>query len=187
MATVRELHLSDLKDLQQFCDVQIGHGYYQFDELRDIYQKYLQGPHNPSFVLLDRKTIVGLRLSYPPGLWTHGKGRGITPSKWPHQLEHTAYFQSLFIASGYRQQGWGRVLSQSSLQVLRRLGARGVVCHAWKESPNNSSLSYLEKMGFIFIAEHPRYWSQVNYRCTRCQTQCECTAHEMYLNLKDDQ
>ena len=61
---------------------------------------------------------------------------------------------------------------------------QAVVAHSWKESPNNSSMKYLEKLGFLPVGEHPLFWSEVDYDCTRCgKPPCQCTATEMILYL----
>jgi hypothetical protein len=136
-------------------------------------------------LLKKNKEIYGVRFTYAPGKWSHGKGNGLTAEKWPYPLEETAYFQSLFLAPLVQGSGWGGKLSHKSLGVLKKLGARGVVCHSWKESPFNSSAKYLEKMGFKVVAEHPLYWQHVTYNCTRClKPPCQCTALEMYLDLE---
>lgn len=130
--------------------------------------------------------ILGVRISYPPENWKKGKGQGLCPNKWPHALSDTAYFQSLFISKDIQGQGWGGRLSKEALIALKNVGAKGVVCHSWKESPNDSSTRYLKKLGFKLITEYPEYWSAVDYRCTRCgEPPCRCTAQEMYLSLTD--
>jgi GNAT superfamily N-acetyltransferase len=126
-----------------------------------------------------------MRLTYPPGQWEHGKGHGLEPRKWPHAISETGYFQSLFLASDLQGHGWGGKISQAALAILKETGAKGVVCHSWKESPNNSSTRYLLKLGFTPVADHPLYWKDVDYNCTRClKPPCQCTAQEMYLDLE---
>jgi len=190
--SIHKLERSDLERLKKFTDVQIGEGYYSLKELEDIFERSLAPDENGnmqmcSFLLKDGDEIRGVRFTYPPGQWSQGKGAGLQFSKWPHTLDQTAYFQSLFLSDKVQGQGWGARLSQASIEVLKAVGARGVVCHSWKESPFNSSTKYLEKMGFKKIAEHPLYWKDVNYNCTRClKPPCQCTAIEMYLEIPGD-
>jgi len=186
MLTIRELRREDLEPLRRFTDREIGVGYYSADELETIFERSSKNGIMCSLVLVDDHGELGaVRFTYPPGQWESGKGQGLQPAKWPHAKEETAYFQSLFISARLQGQGWGGKLSKESLKLLRQVGAKGVVCHSWKESPNNSSTKYLLKLGFVAVADHPLYWKDVNYNCTRClKPPCQCTAQEMYLDLE---
>ena len=122
---------ADLKAVRQFTDREIGAGYYSQSELEDIYQRSAKNGVMCSLVLEDdAKRIQGIRISYPPGQWEHGKGVGLAPHQWPHPLAATGYFQSLFLASTLRGEGWGGRLSERALIELRQVGAKGVVCQA---------------------------------------------------------
>lgn len=197
----------DLGRLKAFTDRAIGAGYYSEAELKDIYQRSNANGVMCSLLLIgngpgraederpataaggtaggsDVGEILGVRFTYPPGNWSHGKGEGLTPSQWPFPKSETAYFQSLFLSDKLQGQGFGAKLSQASIDVLKVIGAKGVVCHSWKESPGGSSTKYLEKMGFKKIKEHPLYWQHVDYNCTRClKPPCQCTAIEMYYEI----
>ncbi len=185
MFNIRPLTASDLNDLLSFTNREIGAGYYSAKELEDILQRSRHGDVMCSLLLCDESgSVQGVRFSFAPGHWTHGKGHGLCPEKWPHPLKETAYFQSLFLSSAAQGKGWGGRISAESLKILARVGAKGVVCHSWKESPHGSSTRYLKKLGFRAIAEHPDYWKDVNYNCTVChKPPCRCTAVEMYLDL----
>ncbi len=176
---------ADLSALKTFADREIGEGYYSDDELLDILKRSELGGQTASLVLKCEDEICGVRMSYPHGQWHRGKGSGLSENSWPYPKSQTAYFQSLFLAPKAQGSGWGVKLSQQSALILREMGAAGILCHSWKESPHNSSRRYLDKMGFELIAEHPLYWQHVNYNCTRClQPPCQCTAQEMYLRLE---
>jgi ribosomal protein S18 acetylase RimI-like enzyme len=182
---IHELIEDDLLQLKSFTDSEIGAGYYSAGELGEIFEKSQLGGRTASLVLKRQDQICGVRLSYPHGR-SHGKGRGLSPRSWPYPQSETAYFQSLFLAPEVQAAGWGVKLSQASAEILRKMGACGILCHSWKESPHNSSRRYLDKMGFELIAEHPLYWQHVNYNCPRCLTPpCQCTAQEMYLRLEN--
>lgn len=194
---IEPLEHRDLGRLKEFTDRTIGAGYYSEKELEEIFEKSVAANLEPrksgsaqmcSLLLRDLDgEILGVRFTYPPGRWSRGKGEGLNSSKWPHTIEETAYFQSLFLSDKIQGQGWGSKLSYASIEVLKTVGAKGVVCHSWKESPFNSSSKYLEKMGFQKIAEHPLYWQHVNYNCTRClKPPCQCTAVEMYLDINQE-
>lgn len=179
------LKASDLEMLKEFTDREIGAGYYSDEELRDIFERSQSGGVMCSYLLKGNNQILGVRFTYPPGNWSHGKGSGLSTQLWPHSLAQTAYFQSLFLSSAVQGTGWGGKLSETSIQALKSLNAKGIVCHSWKESPNNSSTKYLEKIGFKKLIEHPKYWQHVDYNCTRCgKPPCQCTAIEMYLDLE---
>lgn len=177
---------TDIPAVKKFTDVEVGAGYYSIEELQENQKRSVATTGDIcSFVLVDEQTneVHGLRLAYPPGNWDHGKGGHLRPELWPTALNDTAYFQSLFVSSSLQGQGWGPQLADKSLEVFKKLGAKGVVAHCWKESPNNSSLRYLTNMGFKEIIEHRDYWVNVNYVCTRDGYPCRCTAIEMYLPL----
>lgn len=182
---IRPFRQDDLEAIKDFTDREIGAGYYSLQELKDIYARSEKSNVMCSLLLENEQgEILGVRISYPPGKWKHGKGKGLCPEKWPQSAADTAYFQSLFISNDLQGQGWGGKISKEALFKLREVGAKGVVCHSWKESPNDSSTRYLKKLGFELIAEHHEYWKAVDYRCTRCgEPPCLCTAQEMYLDL----
>jgi predicted N-acetyltransferase YhbS len=185
MLEIRPFKKTDLEQIRQFTDREIGAGYYSQKEIEDIFERSQAAQTMCSLVLVDGDEIKGIRISYPPKRWKSGKGSGLHPEKWPHTLSETGYFQSIFIASSLTGQGWGGRLSMEALRLLSKVGAKGVVCHAWKESPNNSSTRYLSGMGFEVIAEHKLYWKDLDYKCTKCGLPpCQCTAQEMYLDLE---
>ena len=174
---------SDIEQIKSFTDQEIGLNYYSKTELKTLQNQSVDRDINCSFVLEKQGKIFGLRLSFPPGCWEKGKGDGLTPVQWPHPIDKTGYFQSLFICKNLQRKGYGRELSEKSIEAMKKLDALGVVCHSWKESPGNASMGYLEKMGFISICDHKEYWKQVDYVCTRCGSPCLCTACEMYLDI----
>lgn len=174
-----------ISDVVQFTDQQIGKNYYSAEEMVQNQKKSvaLTGEIT-SFILLDAdQRIQGLRLAYPAGNWAHGKGNKLRPELWPFTLEKSAYFQSLFIADIARGYGFGPMMSQKSISVFKRLGNLGVITHCWKESPDNTSFKYLSSFGFQTVVEHPLYWIDVDYECTRDGKPCRCTAIEMSYKL----
>lgn len=183
---IRPFLPSDVEAVKKFTDQQIGEGYYSVSELLDSQKKSIASTGDiTSFVLVDPTTnaVKGLRMAYPPGAWAHGKGSKLRPDLWPFPIAKAGYFQSLFLAKDTQGGGWGPRLSQKSIEIFRKLGAKAVITHCWKESPNNSSFRYLEKVGFQTVIEHPLYWIDVDYVCTRDGKPCRCTAIEMYLML----
>lgn len=182
---IRELELKDIPAVKAFTDEAIGRNYFSEKELEENYHKSISQGVMCSFVLADGEKIFGLRLAYPPGLWTKGKGKKLRSDLWRVPQDKAAYFQSLFISDKVQGQGWGPKLSAASIAAFRQLGAEAIITHAWKESPNNSSIRYLTKQGFQSIATHPEYWIDVDYECVRDGKPCRCTAEEMILYLAE--
>lgn len=184
--TIRPLREADLEAVRRFTDREIGENYFSASELRDVFARSQSDGLVHSLVLVDESgEIHGVRITFPPGKWQKGKGQGLSPAKWPHPPEETAYFQSIFVSSALHGRSWGGRMSRESLRRLREAGAKGVVCHSWKESPHDSSFRYLTKLGFSLIAEYPHYWREIPYNCSRClKPPCLCTAQEMYLDLE---
>ncbi|MCB0384083.1 MAG: GNAT family N-acetyltransferase [Bdellovibrionales bacterium] len=170
----------------KFTDLNIGARYYSSEDFHKIYDLSCHHGRSKSFVLVDRTSdqIFGVRVTYPPPRWLQLETVPLYTDKWNVPPESVAYFKSLFISSTLQGKGWGPRLSQASLQDLRAMECQAVVAHSWKESPNNSSMKYLEKLGFLPVGEHPLFWSEVDYDCTRCgKPPCQCTATEMILYL----
>lgn len=185
MKSIRPIELSDVLALKEFTDLAIGKNYYSVQEWEVMIHRSESDGVQYSLVLKIAEKIKGLRITFPPGKWDKGKGEGLSPDLWPHSIEETAYFQSLFIAPELTGQGLGKELSTKSIEALRAAGAKGIVCHSWKQSPHDSSGRYLKKLGFKWVKEHPEYWKNVDYLCTRCKVKpCLCTADEMYMELK---
>lgn len=188
MYKIRPLEIGDLSAVQVFTDQEIGAGYYSKQELEGIFKRSQKNGEMFTLVLENADgAIKGIRITYPPGQWEHGKGKGLEPHKWPQDFKDTAYFQSLFLSNDVQAQGWGGRMSLAAIELLRKAGTKGIVCHSWKESPNNSSTRYLVKLGFEFISEHKEYWKDLDYNCSRClKPPCRCTAQEMYLDLQGE-
>lgn len=170
---------------KKFADRAIGENYFSEQDLLEAIQRSTKDGLNASFILLNAANeVLGFRLSFPPGQWMNLKSKSkICPELWKVAPEEMAYFQSIFLDKSIHGGGWGQKLSIQSLEVLKKMGAKAVVCHSWKESPNNSSMRYLEKMGFQAIKEHENYWIEVDYKCVRCGKPCLCTATEMVFYL----
>ena len=183
---IRELVVADAENIIRFCDQEIGKGYYTKEYMLKVIQASKKEGIVVSFILEEPKTkeILGARLTYPPGQWLDGPlTRPLNSELWGVPLDKVAYFQSLFISKKVQKQGWGSKLSNKSIENLRKLGTKAIVCHSWKESEGNSSQAYLLKMGFKHIADVPKYWSEVDYHCVRCGKPCQCTANEMLYLL----
>lgn len=183
---IRALRHEDLPLVKAFCDRAIGANYYTLSELEKIFAQSSANGVMCSYLLEDEGQVRGIRFTYPPGQWKHGKGTGLNPQLWRIPLSEAAYFQSLFVDMNLAGQGWGSRLSHASIETLKSLKTKAIVAHSWKESPNDSSGRYLRGLGFQFVAAHPLYWKDVNYNCTRClKPPCQCTAEEMIKYLDE--
>jgi ribosomal protein S18 acetylase RimI-like enzyme len=181
---IRPLDHFDLVAVKDFTDITIGKNYFSLAELEENLRQSVKDSVMCSFVLLDAKNqIQGFRLAYPPGTWSKGKGSKLRSDLWKVPLEDVGYFQSLFLSDPVQGQGWGPKLSEASITAMKALGAKAIVTHAWKESPNNSSVRYLSKFGFQTVATHPEYWIDVDYECVLDGKPCRCTAEEMIKYL----
>lgn len=181
---IHEFHAEDVEALKEFTDKNIGLNYYTVAELRENQKRKVKDGISASFLLWKGETIHGLRLSYPPMNWHHGKGSNLRPDLWGYDIKDVAYFQSLFVSAEVQGHGLGPLLSIQSIANLKKMGAKAILTHSWKESPNNSSVKYLERLGFKALVEHPNYWIDVDYVCPRDGKPCRCTAVEMLLELK---
>ncbi len=174
-----------IEQAKYFTDREIGLNYYSIEEMIENQKKsHTANGEITSFLLIDdHDAIQGIRLAYPAGNWAHGKGNKLRPDLWPFPLESAGYFQSLFLAEAARGQGWGPKLSEETLKIFRKLNHKGVITHCWKESPGNTSFRYLSEFGFKPVIEHPDYWIDIDYVCTRDGKPCRCTAIEMSFEL----
>lgn len=176
------LDKSNLHEIKEFCDREIGLNYYSIEDLEEIHEKSNLNGSNSSLILYYNEKIAGIRFTYMPTKWTKMKGsNGLTMDKWGGlKREELGYFQSMFITKELMGLSLGPLLSNLSIFQLKKAGAKGVLTHCWKESPNNTSKKYLVKIGFKVIKEHPLYWHEINYECSLCgKEKCKCTAIEM--------
>jgi ribosomal protein S18 acetylase RimI-like enzyme len=182
---IRPFTRADIPFVKKFTDESIGHNYYTEAELHEAHDRSLSQGVMCSFLLIgENNEVLGLRLAYPPGQWSKGKGNKLHVESWKVHLNETAYFQSLFLSSKLQGQGWGPKLSEKAIEAFKKVGAKAIVTHAWKESPNNSSVRYLSKLGFQSVATHPDYWVDVDYTCVRDGKPCHCTAEEMIYYMQ---
>jgi len=182
---IEPLKKEDFAEIIAFCDRWIGVGYFNEEELEKVFEASFFEDEVVSFVARSEQEIAAIRLTFAPGTWDKLITTGLSPNRWSMEFQEVAYFKSLFVADTFQAQGLGRQLSEKSMQVLRRKGAKGILCHSWLESPHNSSVRYLEKFGFKEVCRHQEYWKEVDYLCIRCAPgRCLCTAVEMLKELE---
>lgn len=178
------LEVEDIDKLKTFTDKWIGLNYYSVVELEEILKKSKSNNLNCSFKATVNGEIAGIRLTFSPGSWIKKSSKGITTSDWKVQAESVSYFKSLFIGQKYQKMGIGKKLSNLSIEVLIKMGAKAIICHSWLESPDNSSQRYLKSLNFRQVNEFKEFWSDIDYECTKCSpNRCSCTAIEMIKYL----
>ena len=176
---LRPMRTDDAPALAALADRLVGKDYYTPAIALEYLAKATIEEEVCAWVAEAKGELVAFRFVCPPGRWEAGRGQGLSPERWSAPLAATAYFQSCFVDPQLMGHGVGRALALMAFQALRRLGARAVVTHSWKESPHDSSRRYLSRLGFSVVAEYPRYWSEIDYICPRDGQPCGCTALEM--------
>ncbi len=170
---------SDIEEVISFFDRWSGKNFYTAEEVRYV----ISLSRGASFIARVGDEVAGIRLTHAPGAWSN-EYKQISPDKWKVPRSDVAYFKSLFVSADFQKLGIGKTLSSMSIEVLKGLGAKAILCHSWAESPENSSRIYLEKMGFTAVEEHKNFWLEVPYDCVRCKPEpCTCTGIEMIKYL----
>ena len=179
------LELEDILEVKALTDLLIGKDYYSYMDLARLHKNGLFKKTQLSFVIKDKNTIVGCRLTLAPGTWIDSKK--VDPNSWDvNNNDNVAYFQSVFLKKEYMGKGMGSKVSKHVLNLLRNLKVEAVVCHSHLESINNSSQKYLLKLGFQNLNTYQDFWKEVDYDCsTCCKETCVCSASEMIYYLED--
>jgi len=178
------IEADDVDEILAFTDKWIGKNYYDRAELIDLLHLGRKDSLNASLKAQVSGQLAGIRLSLAPGNWIKPSSRGLSHDLWEVEIESVAYFKSLFVSGDFQKIGIGRALSNESIRVLEQMGAKGILCHSWLESPGNSSQRYLLSFGFQAVKEHKAFWSVIDYVCTKCgPSKCSCTAIEMIKYL----
>jgi ribosomal protein S18 acetylase RimI-like enzyme len=181
---IRALDQDTIEDVRLFTDKWIGSNYFSTVELQAILKKSIKSLKTVSLVAFHGKELAAVRLTYAPGKWINESTPGLTKEAWNVDTLDIAYFKSLFVSGNYQQQGLGKTLSNQSIELLKEMGAKAILCHSWLESPGNSSQKYLKRMGFSDVKTHEKFWYPVDYHCTRCgPSKCICTAIEMIKKI----
>lgn len=163
-----------------------GEGYLDHNSLSAIYKRGLKDDLNASYVLYDKNTLIGFRLSYAPGQWELDEW--CTTELWPEDVTNVAYFKCNTIHPDYQGQGLGGQLLKVSVDTLKQMGATAGLSHIWMQSPGNASFKYFTKAGGQLIKTHERRWfldpKFEDYVCVLCGKDCYCSASEMMLVFK---
>ncbi len=183
--TFRHIQQADWPQIVELSDKNFGTNYITSNELAKNFSKKHKNNSLCSYVLENPDyKIMGVRLTYAPGSWPQDLVSR-SSNKWPITLDKLAYFKTLFLDSSLQGQGFGPKLTKLSFDSLIQLNTKAVVCHSWKESPNNSSERYLLNAGFKPLVEINNFWDYKEYDCVLClPDKCKCTATEMIKLLE---
>jgi len=159
-----------------------GDGYLNFESLTAWYQKGILQNHNASFVAYHDNKLVGFRITFAHKNWK--LDQWVSPNLWRVDQNKVCYFKCNTIDEHYRGLGIGRKLLELSIDIAKQQGAVAGVSHLWKQSPNNSAVSYFTKCGGELVKSHPDKWhedSKNGYDCILCGLDCHCEAAEMII------
>lgn len=176
------LTVDDFLPLIRLANEIHGDGYLDFKSLTSWYQNGLSHNHNASFVAYHHDKLVGFRITFAHNHWQIDQW--VSPNLWQVDINKVCYFKCNTIDESYRSLGIGRKLLELSITVAKRQGAVAGVSHLWKQSPNNSAISYFTKCGGKLVKLHPNKWhedSKNGYDCILCGLDCHCEAAEMII------
>ena len=181
---IEPLNLKHKEKFIKFADQFIGENYFNNDNFKEQIPLSIKDNLNCSFVMFNsEQEIIAIRLTYAPGVWQN-KITTQHIDKLNLNVKKVAYFKSLFVHPDYQGKKIGPILSKKSIKVLKLMDCEYIISHSWLESPNNSSVKYLEKYGFKQLGVISNFWGTVDYICTGCQkTSCSCTAVEMIFKI----
>jgi N-acetylglutamate synthase-like GNAT family acetyltransferase len=161
-----------------------GEGYLDDEKIVAWTNKGIVNAINCSFVALIDNQVVGFRSTYSANNWQIDQW--CTPALWQVESQKCCYFKCNTVDEQYRGLGIGKQLLQLAIKAAQHQGAQAGISHLWKQSPNNSAVSYFSKCGGTLIKSHPGKWnedSKQGYNCIICGHDCHCEAAEMIINF----
>ena len=165
-----------------------GDGYLDTEKLEQWTNKGTINSINCSFVALLDNKVVGFRSTYSANKWQIDQW--CSPELWQVDNKKCCYFKCNTVDEKYRGLGGGKQLLKLAIEAAKQQGAQAGISHLWKQSPNNSAVSYFTKCGGQLIKSHPGKWneeSKQGYHCVLCGHDCLCEAAEMIIYFNDSQ
>ncbi len=159
-----------------------GDGYLDLESLKQWTKKGIVKDINSSFVALLNKKVIGFRSTYSAKHWHIDQW--CSPDLWQVKSDKCCYFKCNTVDEKYRGLGIGKKLLQLAIEAAKQQGALAGISHLWKQSPNNSAISYFTKCGGNLIKSHPNRWNEASkqgYNCILCGHDCHCEAAEMII------
>jgi N-acetylglutamate synthase-like GNAT family acetyltransferase len=161
-----------------------GDGYLDDEKIVAWTNKGIVNDINCSFVALLDNQVVGFRSTYSANNWQIDQW--CTPALWQVDSQKCCYFKCNTVDEKYRGLGIGKQLLQLAIKAAQQQGAQAGISHLWKQSPNNSAVSYFSKCGGKLIKLQPNKWneeSKQGYNCILCGHDCHCEAAEMIIHF----
>lgn len=162
-----------------------GEGYLDAHTLEMWTKLGIKKQINCSFVALYKGQLIGFRSTFAAQQWQIDQW--CSPEKWQIDNQSCCYFKCNTVAEEFRGLGIGKGLLMRSIKASQQQGALAGVSHLWRQSPNNSAISYFTKCGGELINYHPDKWnkdSKQGYDCILCGHDCHCEAAEMIIYFK---
>jgi len=159
-----------------------GDGYLNLESLEQWTNKGIVNNNNSSFVALLDDKVVGFRSTYSAKQWKIDQW--CSPALWQVDCMKCCYFKCNTVDERFRGLGIGKKLLQLAIEGAKQQGAVAGISHLWKQSPNNSAVSYFTKCGGNLVKSHPGKWneeSKQGYNCILCGHDCHCEAAEMII------
>ena len=163
-----------------------GEGYLDDEKIKQWTNKGIVNAINCSFVALLDNKLVGFRSTYSANQWSIDQWS--TPALWQVDSQKCCYFKCNTVDEKYRGLGIGKQLLKLAIEAAQQQGAQAGISHLWKQSPNNSAVSYFSKCGGKLIKSHPDKWnedSKQGYECVLCGHDCHCEAAEMIIHFNN--
>jgi len=176
---------NDFEQLITLANTVHGDGYLNRTSLQIWYEKGLTttpAEINASYVAYHQDKLVGFRVTFAIGNWK--LDQWLTPDLWRVESDKVCYFKCNTVDEQYRGLGIGSKMLKLSINAAKQQGALAGVSHLWKQSPNNSAISYFTKCGGKLVKLHPDKWheeSKKGYDCILCGLDCHCEAAEMII------
>ena len=161
-----------------------GEGYLDDEKIKQWTNKGIVNAINCSFVALLDNKLVGFRSTYSANQWAIDQW--CSPALWQVDSQKCCYFKCNTVDEKYRGLGIGKQLLKLAIEAAQQQGAQAGISHLWKQSPNNSAVSYFSKCGGKLIKSHPDKWnedSRQGYDCVLCGHDCHCEAAEMIIHF----
>jgi GNAT superfamily N-acetyltransferase len=162
-----------------------GDGYLDKQNVAAWVAKGICNKINTSFVALLDNKVIGFRITFSAQQWQIDKW--CSPLLWNISQNACCYFKCNTVNEKHRGLGVGKQLLTLSINAAKQQGAQAGISHLWKQSPNNSAVSYFTKCGGELVKTHADKWNEESikgYNCILCGRDCHCEAAEMIIYFK---
>lgn len=106
------------------------------------------------------------------------------------EKDETGYISVVAVAKECQGQGVGKRLVLKALELQKEWGAKKMIVHASKSSPDNSSEKLFSSLGFVAGKLHKAPWAEYSmecgpekFQCNFCGNPCKCDELEMVKYL----